>query len=585
MAVGIPVILTVVFLASALILGPPIGRYWESFDWIFVILLVLMPILFGLSGGYMAVFSSKDRIVISDTQIERTGLRNFMIYRGPVLFENLIKVARGSLSVVRIEQVDGKNFEFAPKAYEGGPDEILADLRQRIPADRFEDDLEKRLYQKTGREWRGPALMVVGALIFGLSSCAGDLYDEIRADHAWTAEVEAGTLRESIESFDLSPDGSLWILVQSSFGDYQDPLSYEVRHITDTGTKVLEFPPFEVLYPSGPPEIGRGQPSGIRLTPEGVPRVSMFLINSALIWTGNQWEWERPPTQERGPKPLEILLAGDHGDYWEQLVFSESASVSIPSTGSTETIDLGPEMEEYAIVFKAEPRGWKLARLRTEDRRTFLLAFREDPEEGQWIEIESDILPLSESRGLLDYTVGPDGSLFALLSDWDFCESDVVTFYAGKLTPSEAGGWTWRALQYQQDCNEVQDPRDFLVDARGRIWIEGWNQVAAFDEGVFDSPEIINDPEILYTEDNSGYFMSHTLRIGPDERLWSLDMSGDVLVSIDPDVDELPAPLPDWFAAVSQQFWSWTAFFVIGAGIWVLGLIVARNEGRLRRTK
>ncbi|MFV2044499.1 MAG: hypothetical protein ACC700_14855 [Anaerolineales bacterium] len=110
------------------------------------------------------------------------------------------------------------------------------------------------------------------------------------------------------------------------------------------------------------------------------------------------------------------------------------------------------------------------------------------------------------------------------MRELELCEQDIVTFHVGKLLPGGSGGWNWRTLQYLQDCEDVLDPRDFLVDARGRVWIEGWNQVAVFDEAAFDSSETVQNPEILYTEDNSGYYMAHRLRIGPDERLWSLDI-------------------------------------------------------------
>ncbi|MFV2044497.1 MAG: hypothetical protein ACC700_14845 [Anaerolineales bacterium] len=275
-AIAVPVILLLSVLGGALIFGPPVGELGAYIDWLFIGLIVLMPLVAGVFVVYWAVFAWKDRIVTSDIQIERTGLHHFRIYRGPINFDDVVRVARGNFGLLRIEQVNGRNFELAPKAYEGGPDALLADLRKHLPADRFEHDLEVRLYKRTGREWRGPALMFVGVLILLLSSCAENLYDGLRADRAWTTEVEAKALRESIEDFDLAPDGSIWLLIERSLSDYQDPQSYEVRRITSAGTTVLEFPPFEVLYPDGPPEIGRGQPEGIRVTPEGIPRVFMF---------------------------------------------------------------------------------------------------------------------------------------------------------------------------------------------------------------------------------------------------------------------------------------------------------------------
>ncbi|MFV2044498.1 MAG: hypothetical protein ACC700_14850 [Anaerolineales bacterium] len=128
------------------------------------------------------------------------------------------------------------------------------------------------------------------------------------------------------------------------------------------------------------------------------------MIDPGLVWTGERWEWEQPPTQEKGPSYLETLLAGDHGDYWKRLTSTQTVLVNVPSTGFTEELDLGPEMEEYAIVFEGEPRGWTVARLRSPDRRVFLLPYKDDPRESQWFEIEFQDLPPMEYRDLADYT-------------------------------------------------------------------------------------------------------------------------------------------------------------------------------------
>ncbi len=585
MAIAIPLILTSVALASILasggslddlplIIAPPIG-----------LLLVTAVAMFALSLGYLALLAWNDRIVISENRILRTGLPHPGVFRGPVMYSDITRVRRGGYGVIRIERASGRAFEFAPTGYERGREGMLALLKQYVPAVRFADDLERRLYERTGREWRAGLFFAVGSLLFLLGGCGDDLYDLARANRAWTTEVQGRLLRESIESFDLSQDGSLWLLIRISPGDYEDPKSYEVRHISSSQTSVFEFPSFGDLYGNDPPEIGRGQPTGISLTAEGVPRVSMFLVDSHLVWTINRWEWENPPTLDGGQSYLDLLLAGQNGEYWETLVSSRRIHAVVPTTGNVEEVQLDGEIEDYSFILADGTRGWSIVRFRSPDGRFFLLPYKMHPEQEKWVEIEFAGLPPLEYKSLEDYKVGPDGSLYVLLSDLENCKEDVVAFYVGRLDTERRGGWRWNKLEYSQDCEDVRDPGEFQVDVRSRIWVRGWNQVAAFSPDVFGVSGSASGPKVLYTENNSGYYMGHRIVVGPDERLWSLDMGGKALVWLDPDVDILPKPLPEWLAALTGGFWLTTALMVLGAAVYAGGVWVSRNEGRIRRSK
>ena len=118
-----------------------------------------------------------------------------------------------------------------------------------------------------------------------------------------------------------------------------------------------------------------------------------------------------------------------------------------------------------------------------------------------------------------------------------------------------------------------------------RVWMDGFNLVAAYDDSVFDKPQANPDALVIYTEKNSGYFSPSRLRIGPDERLWSLDSSGEALVWIDPDVDNLEEPLPDWVNQVFNSFWITLGLPLVAVGFFILGGIVLQNEGYFKRKK
>lgn len=121
-----------------------------------------------------------------------------------------------------------------------------------------------------------------------------DILDLVREDLVWKTEVEAKWRTESIEDFALDDDGSIWLLVQNRPGDYKDPQSYEVRHLTAPDLKVYQFPSHDSLFSDGSLDFDPSHPAGITITNENRPRVSFFLVNPTLVWTGSQWEWAEP---------------------------------------------------------------------------------------------------------------------------------------------------------------------------------------------------------------------------------------------------------------------------------------------------
>ena len=64
-----------------------------------------------------------------------------------------------------------------------------------------------------------------------------------------------------------------------------------------------------------------------------------------------------------------------------------------------------------------------------------------------------------------------------------------------------------------------------------------------------------------------------------------MDISGDALVWFDPDIEKLPKPLPPWIGALSRSFWSTVVLQIVGAGLFVVGVMLTSNEGRLWRKR
>jgi hypothetical protein len=591
-------VLGIAIAAPVLILG-----YWAILElisggtWQDVVALITFPFslavlgLFWLLGApfvYWVYFKRKIVLIFRENTFERTGFRAFKIYQGPVNYEDVDYVRRGIRRQLVIEQVKGKDFLLAPNAYVGGSEAIFAELRRRIPADRFEENLERRLFQKTGREWRAVVFYLTGILLIMASSFSEGLANRARRDLAWKTEIEVNFREETIEDFEHGEDGSLWLLMRNKPGEYEDPQNYEVQHLTASGTDTIKFPPSEILYPEGPMEIGPNHPESFTLTKEGLPRVYMFLVDPFLVWTGSEWEWEEPPRQEtaRGPSYLEIVLNGPYRAFWEMIIELHTVKVTIPSTGTVEEIDLGEDIEEYAFSTEAVTYGWTLLRLRSPDRRFFVLSYKDDPSEGTWFEVELEGLPLGEFWDIVDYKPGPTGEIHVLIrEDVPSCENGVVSFIVGRLDPDGNAKWNWRRLQYPEDCEYASNPDEFTVDVRGRIWIAETGKIVAYDASVFDKPQAEADDRMIYTKNNSGYSGSFRFRLNPDGRLWSLDSLGETLVWLDPDVDNLEEPLPAWVDQLSNSVWIIFILPVAGVVVVIIGGIVAQNEGYFRRNK
>jgi hypothetical protein len=516
---------------------------------------------------YSALQTWHDRLVFTDSQLERRGIPHPRIYKGPTPYEDIVRVRRGSIGVLVLDTSQGKKYLIATKSFEGGPNSVLDQLRAHIPEERFEEDLEGRLYQRVKAESVALVVAIIGLILFIAGQFFDEIFERIRSDVAWHLAVE-GNFMEDIESYALSEDGSLWILVQKSLGDYSDPANYQVRHLISGDEEILSIPSMEILYPDGPPEIGFTHPVGILLTEEGLPRLYFDSIQPELIWTGSVWE--------RGPQPdpretyIEQLARVTGDPYWETLNDHGKILVMDTKLGVETEVDLGPSDDPYRVIYHGTSDDWKIVQMDGEPRRYFLMRFKEPGEPKIWFEIDYSSLLLSEYWHLMDYTVDADGVFFVLIRNIPYCVEDTATHFVGKLDPS-GGDWVWRTLQHPDRCDGPEGDRQILIDVRGRVWLTGEEVVVAFEPNVFDSERIERNDYVLYSEYNSGYYEGHSLKVGPDKRIWTLGILGEGLVWIDPDVDALEKPLPDWI----HEMLSSTVFKVVADFGGLLIMVIA----------
>jgi len=541
-AITAPIVIigmTLFFIPSSTTIAEYIGEIFSTgFGWYLLLFTILLVGWF----IYSALQTCNDQLVFTDTTFERRGIPHPRIYNGPTLFEDIVSIRRGNMGVLIIETSQGKKFIIAPKSYEGGPSSILDQLSVNVPGDRFEKELEKRLYQRSKVEKIAAVVVAIGFSLFAVGFFYEDIFEHMRKNVAWHLEVKAGFL-EDIESYALSEDGSLWILVQKDLGDYSDPGNYEVRHLATGDDEILSIPSMDVLYPDGTPEIGFTHPSSIQLNDRELPRLYFDSLQPELIWNGAAWEWGPQPNPREAY--IERLAKNTADPYWDTLNDHGKILVMDSKSGKAEEIDLGPSDDPYRVVYHRTPEDWTIVQMDGEPRRYFLMRFKEPDESKIWYEVDYSTLPLSDFWQLMDYTVDVDGVFFVLIRNIPYCMEDTATHFVGRLDPS-GGDWIWRTLQHPDHCDGAEGNRQILIDLRGRVWLSGEDVVVVFEPEIFDSEEIERTDPVLYSEYNSGYYEGYSLRVGPDGRIWTLAILGEGLVWIDPDVEVLEQPLPNW---------------------------------------
>jgi hypothetical protein len=530
----------------------------------------LAPVLF----AYIGLTNLTDRLVFTDTQFERRGLRNPAIYRGPVAYPDITRVRVGGYGLLILETNSGKRFRLFPKAYEGGAEAVIAGLHERVPLDRFEDDLDAGLEQKTRRDRLTPWIAVLAVWLIVMGGLIDPVIDLLRRNRAWTLEIDGRSMGETIEGFALGRDGSLWLFARDRKGGILDSASYLVRSLNTDRDQTWDVPGEDVLFPGGVPEFSLPFPTHLLLPPAGEPRLIFGADVTALRLSGGGWEWEE--RTETGLSGAFADLTEWTGDpYWRRLQTEGKFLARDPLSGDVQEIALAGEGRSFTLEYKRYVPEALLARIVTGDQRFFLAKVQGGDQELVWDEVDLAPFRARDYWKVLDYAGDRSGALYALVRDDQYCASGHPASSLGQRT---AGGsaWHWWTVTQAGECRDASLYGQLVVDGRDRIWLSTLWDLTVLPPGALKSGAASG--AIHYSEDNSGYMAGRQLELGPDGRIWSLDFTGDGLAWINSNSEELGKPLPEWIAALPREPWWRLAPAFAGMVLMLGGLVWNRRD-------
>lgn len=572
-----PVAALVIFFGSMVLAGVSLeeipGLLRDGPGWFFG-----LPALLPLLLAYLGLVNLSDHLVFGESHFERRGLPHPSVFRGPVAYSEITQVWVGGFGMLILETSGGGRFRIYPRAFEGGRDPVLSELRARVAHDRFQPDLESALETKTRKDRLAPIIAVSAMGLVALSGWSDQIIDSVREDHAWTLEIDAESMDEAVEDFLLEEGGAIWLLIRRG-GGYSDPGSYAVRRLSATGEETWGLPSKDVLFPEGVPEHVILHPREMALTDAGEPRLAFDVDLPHLRLSGGRWEWETE-VKPKMPDPFAILAEKTGDSYWTSLEFQPGILARQAVSGAVEEVELGGQGQGFSLDYKVDYLGTMVARIGTQDRRYFFLPVLEGEQEKTWLEVDFRSVPLRGQWELLDYATDSTGVLYVLVRDETYCNSGKLASHLGRANPG-GGGWQWWTVFQPGRCNDIFGEPRFIVDGNGRVWLPGWREVSVFPlEALLtgDASGIIH-----YTRYNSGLMGGRGLQVGPDGRIWTMDPLGDGLSWIDPSVDQLAGPLPAWIAALRENFWWRLTPAFAGMALMLGGLVWDRRDSSRRR--
>jgi hypothetical protein len=545
-------------------------KYWEFFteEMVYIAFMIIMCGMLAFS----AYGIWKDSLIFTSDTFERRCIPNLKDRPGKMAYSDIIRIFGSTLGTITIDAQDGTTFRISPHNYEGGAAAVLEELHKHIPEDRFDKDLQAMLKGiKRGQLFfTGFPLLVVAIMM--LTLFFEDIVDLVRRDVAWKTEATA-VRRESIQDFALAEDGSVWILTLDYYSGYEEPSSYTVKHLNGEATEVLQLPSKEELFPDG--EDIFTNPEAIALSSEGLPVLNFFIPEVRLYWTGSKWEW-------RSPQDDWIISPIDSTDpYWKTLKETGLIIVGHLDNGEQEAISLGEYWEDFQMEYKRTNNGWIVVTIENKNGEVYFHSFKESTGQHIWVELGYG---REYYRRLVDYTIDSSGNFYILFHHkYPMCEDGSVAIGIGTYQ-MDKGAWQLLESYYPEDCGRVYGYDQLIVDSRDRIWIPVGRAVAVYDKAIWEERKLLESEYRYYKESNSGYYVGHELVVGSDGRIWSLDSSGDALVWIDPNVDQLERPIWPWLAWLYEQ---WDLRLYVGFGsVGVLTLIAVVlsliNRRRLR---
>lgn len=539
---------------------------------------IAIALVISAGMSYMAVYWGRYAIVVGKTYIAQEGLPHLLAGSHSIAFTEIDRVAHGNGRLLKVVPLKGPTLAVNLNWLEGEPTELVNVLRERIPAQRFERDLESKIIESNRLNLVSAILIVATLAIVVLPLGALYVREPILANTAW---FEVGPIDDGLRILEVetSSDGSVWLASEDRNSRRDDELI--LTHIRSG-----EEP--ERVEVSSNPLLARASkeadlmPNALdSLVADSKDRLWLLFNGGRSAFFLGDSGWSEVPITF-GPESYEITDLVRAGNYlWarvperEALLRIDDTTLELKLIGplSTGEGDSAVELKPWRLrgsgsdgailigEYSTGPTG--LLYINHDGRAEFMTHPVGGPSESIW-----------RARGAV---TDDFGRIHVYYSSREVCVAGQRMIKVG--TRLENAEWVWRDLVYEADCDIDPIFDDIEFDTLGRVWV----QAADRSPLVFTAPsgdlnEITADYITKYTRDNSGY-NDGDLFMGQDGRVLAIRGFEPQVVHLDAGESLLPMPLPNILAwALDHPF-----AFQIAALIVVLPFIIIAARRNLER--
>ena len=493
---------------------------------------------------YQAFYWRKYAIVVGKTYIAREGLPHFVDRKRRIAFTEIIKVTHGDRNILKVVPRTGPALAANLRGLEGEPSDLIEALREKLPNQRFERDLDTKIFESGRMSRFGFGIFIIVMLLLAFSIGSIFLRDTILSRIAW---YELGSIGEGmrVRAIETDDDGNVWVLGEVSERD--DGSRVVLTRIQTNGeTKRLEISSIPLLK-GALDEINQPPFAIESLVVDSAGRPWLHLRGGKSVYFLEDEEWTEIPATF-GELEFSITDLARAGDYlWARVPDRNGLFRINPNT--LETTAMGPlQWEQGETTLELKPRS-----LRGNSQNGALVF-------GTFSTGSAGLLVLDGDGEILFTTPvleGPNGPTWSARSAMvdnlghihvvydsnEVCVADRRMIKVGtRLNTTE---WVWRDLIYEADCDIGARFDEVQIDALGKVWIRPTQGgVLVFEAASGGSARSEVDHLARYTADNSG-FNEGELAMGSDGHVFAVRRWDPKLAALDVRGSNIPSPLPD----------------------------------------
>lgn len=498
---------------------------------------LLLALIATVWMGIYSVAVYRTRLIFDDHSLKLESLRRFtFILWGSGLKPFMIPYDQieairsvGLTATVHIFDTNGKKYALAPALFgKKYGEEVLIELQNRLPSNRIESGME---IPDMVRNWaKGNKVRIAIVVSFLVAYTISLPFDPMFSSRSWFIDAWHVEMRplgfESVWTRTVDSSNGFWVVAWKTD-------KYRVYHFSDT---------FDNEHTLPKSLLGKRYPQLVSADKNGNPIV--WMENSVFHFENGNWNTiTYDENLDLGDWDSRGVVSNAQGWAIEKDERNKRVLKIDALSGKWSTIPLPPTAEQEKLfpvsMHRAVNNDILVLMQNDANARVYLLS------EDKWKSQEYPVILMEQSR-VIDYFLDGGDFLWVLLNSQK-------QFYVERIHPN--GNLDITRLPSPRETDEWERYTNILVDSSGRLWVSGsYPYFMAVFSPVWetDSSEIIR-----YTEDNSNYQGDGSPILLPDGSIWVLDR---MITSMDSNSENLPAPLPAWFADLD---WNLIRLYII----------------------